>query len=779
MSTDLPAQLRLLVVEDSDDDYVILSREVRKAGYSPLAERVATAAELEAALARPWDLMITDWLLPGFGGLAALEMVTSRGLDLPCIVISGTPSEEAAVTALRAGALDFLSKDRPLRFVPAIERALREAAERRARRAAERELRLSEERYRLAFLVAPEALLTYDLDRHRIVDANPEALRLFGYTLEEMRELALGGLSPQTQPDGRTSEDAGRDVVGRSGQADAFVFDWTYRAKDGTLVPTETRHVKLPSAGTNLARVTILDLRDRMRIDEMRHRALELELQNRRIQEANRLKSEFLANMSHELRTPLNAIIGFAELLHDGQVDPASPQHEEFLGDILASGRHLLQLINDVLDLAKVEAGKLDFRPEPADLARLVSEVAAITRTIAANKRITVTTDIASLSGIVIDPNRFKQVVYNYLSNALKFTPEGGRVAVRIMPENDASFRVEVEDTGVGIAPADLGRLFIEFQQLEAGAAKRHQGTGLGLALTRRLVEAQGGSVGVRSTPGKGSIFHAILPRQARAEVQSISITGPQPRLGARSVLVVEDDSRDREAIVAALGAAGYAVETARTGTEALTRCRARTFDAFTLDLLLPDMSGLDLLAVLRAEGYARTAPVVVVSVVPDARQIAGFAVTDVLRKPLDRDALLRVLDRAGVRPDKPGGILVVDDDPGALKLMDATLAQLGYSAITRSTGQAALSAAEQLGPRAVVLDLMMPEMDGIEFLDRFRRLPAHARTPVLIWTMKDLSESEHVKLQESAQAIVSKNGNSPSTIVAQLRALLSEPGGR
>jgi signal transduction histidine kinase/DNA-binding LytR/AlgR family response regulator len=756
----LPAQLRLLVVEDSDDDYVILLREVRKAGYSPLAERVATAAELEAALARPWDLMITDWLLPGFGGLAALEMLTSRGLDLPCIVISGTPSEEAAVSALRAGALDFLSKDRPLRFVPAIERALRESAERRARRAAERELRLSEERYRLAFLVAPEALLTYDLDRHRIVDANPAALRLFGYTLEELREVALGGLSLPAQSDG--------------------VFDWTYRTKDGTLVPTETRHAKLPSAGANLARVTILDLRDRMRIDEMRHHALELELQNRRIQEANRLKSEFLANMSHELRTPLNAIIGFAELLHDGQVDPASPQHEEFLGDILASGRHLLQLINDVLDLAKVEAGKLDFRSEPAELERLVVEVVAITRTIAASKRITVTTDVApGLTGIVIDPNRFKQVVYNYLSNALKFTPEGGRIAIRVTPENEACFRLEVEDTGVGIAPADLGRLFIEFQQLEAGAAKRHQGTGLGLALTRRLVEAQGGSVGVRSTPGKGSIFHAVLPRHARADTTTVTVTGAQARLGARSVLVVEDDSRDRELIATALGAAGYAIESARTGAEALARCRARSFDAFTLDLLLPDMSGLDLLAVLRAEGYARTAPVVVVSVVPDARQIAGFAVTDVLRKPLDRDSLLRVLDRAGVRPDKPGGILVVDDDPGALKLMDATLAQLGYSAITRSTGAAALSAAVQLGPRAVVLDLMMPEMDGIEFLDRFRRLPAHARTPVLIWTIKDLSESEHVKLQQSAQAIVSKTESSPSTIVAQLRTLLAEPGGR
>jgi len=188
-------------------------------------------------------------------------------------------------------------------------------------------------------------------------------------------------------------------------------------------------------------------------------------------------------------------------------------------------------------------------------------------------------------------------------------------------------------------------------------------------------------------------------------------------------------------------------------------------------------MSGLDLLAILRAEGLARTAPVIVVSVVPDARQIAGFAVHDVLRKPLDRDALLAALDRAGVRPERAGGILVVDDDPGALKLMDTTLAQLGYSAITRSSGAAGLAAAEQLGPSAVVLDLVMPEMDGIAFLDRFRRMPGHLQTPVLIWTMKELSEAELAQLKESAQAVVSKNGNAPSSVVAQLRALLPEGG--
>ncbi|MBV8761503.1 MAG: response regulator [Deltaproteobacteria bacterium] len=774
----VPQQLRLLVVEDSDDDFEILLRELTRAGYKANAERVTTSGELAAALARPWDMMITDWLLPGFGGLQALEMLAARDVDLPCIVISGTPNEEAAVLALRAGALDFLSKDRPLRFVPAIERALRESEERGARRSAERELRLSEQRYRTAFEHAPEALLTYDLSRQRVLEANYAAVKLLGRSVDELRASTIGQLSPPRLSNGRDAVEEGRALITRVLAGEELIaHDWEFIAGDGEVIPVELRLARLPSDQAPLLRCTILDQRERLRTEGVRRHAAELELQNRRIQEANRLKSEFLANMSHELRTPLNAIIGFAELLHDGQVDPATPQHKEFLGDILASGRHLLQLINDVLDLAKVEAGKLDFRPEHVELDRLVNEVVSITRTTSAKKGIIVAVERdPSLTSIVIDPARFKQVLYNYLSNALKFTPDAGRVTVRLAAEGDKLFRLEVEDTGVGIAPDDLGRLFVEFQQLEGGASKRHQGTGLGLALTRRLVEAQGGAVGVRSTLGKGSVFHATLPRQARAGEAMLHTPVSTPRLGARTVLVVEDSASDRRTIVDTLAKAGYAVEVATSGADAIHLCRGRSFDAVTLDLLLPDMSGLDCLAALRAEGRARMTPVIVVSVAHDVGLVSAFAVHDVLKKPLDSSSLLTALERAGVRPDRRGGILVVDDDPGALRLMDATLAQLGYSTITRSSGASALEAAQRLHPSAVVLDLVMEGMDGVEFLDQFRQLPQHERTPVLIWTMKDLTEAETERLRAAAQAVVSKNGNSPSTVIEQLSKLL--PGG-
>ena len=779
MTTDVvPQQLRLLVVEDSDDDFEILLRELTRAGYAPRATRVTTGPELMTALAQPWDMMVSDWLIPGFGGLQALEMLAARDVDLPCIVISGTPNEEAAVLALRAGALDFLSKDRPLRFVPAIERALREAAERGARRSAERELRLSEQRYRTAFEHAPEPLLTYDLTNQRVIEANHAAVKLLGRSVDQMRASTLGELSPPRLSNGRDAVEVGKGLIARVlGGEDLIAHDWEFIAGDGEVIPVELRLARMPSDTTQLLRCTILDQRERLRTEGVRRHAAELELQNRRIQEANRLKSEFLANMSHELRTPLNAIIGFAELLHDGAVDPASPQHQEFLGDILTSGRHLLQLINDVLDLAKVEAGKLDFRPEHVEVGKLVNEVVSITRTTAAKKTIAVDVELdPALTGIVIDPNRFKQVLYNYLSNALKFTPDGGRVTVRLVADGARLFRLEVEDTGVGIAPDDLGRLFVEFQQLEGGSGKRHQGTGLGLALTRRLVEAQGGAVGVRSTPGKGSVFHATLPRQARVGEAMIHTPVSTPRLGARTVLVVEDSPGDRRTIVDTLAKAGYAIEIAGSGADAIRLCRERSFDAVTLDLLLPDMSGLDCLAALRAEGRARLTPVIVVSVAHDVGLVSAFAVHDVLKKPLDSASLLTALERAGVRPDRHGGVLVVDDDPGALRLMDATLAQLGYSTITRSSGASALEAAQRLRPSAVVLDLVMDGMDGVEFLDQFRQLPEHVRTPVLIWTMKDLTHAETERLRAAAQAVVSKNGNSPSTVIEQLSKLL--PGG-
>jgi len=291
----------------------------------------------------------------------------------------------------------------------------------------------------------------------------------------------------------------------------------------------------------------VQDITERKKLQLSRLRAIELEGENRRIAEANRVESEFLANMSHELRTPINSVIGFAELLHDEQVGEVTARQREFLGEILAGGRHLLRLVNEVLDLAKVEAGELELHPEPADLRQLVAAVIQALKASAIERGVVIDVFIdPALTAIVLDHGRFKQVLHTYLSNALKFTPSLGRVSIRLIPEGDTAFRLEVEDNGVGVSSEDTQRLFAAFQQLDSGAAKRHGGTGLGLALTKRLAEAQGGSVGMRAAPQQGSVFFAILSRSPREQdgcSAGPSLGAPSGALrAARPVVIVDDD---------------------------------------------------------------------------------------------------------------------------------------------------------------------------------------------------------------------------------------------
>ncbi len=504
---------------------------------------------------------------------------------------------------------------------------------------------------------------------------------------------------------------------------------------------------------------------------------------NRRLQEATRMKSEFLANMSHELRSPLNGIIGFSELIHDGKAGEVSPKQQSYVGHILNSSRHLLQLINDVLDLAKVESGKFELQPESVDLAELVHEVTNTLQTVAEQKRIQVEADVApDVGGVVIDRAKLKQVVYNYLSNALKFTPDDGRVRVGVRPEGPDRFRLEVADTGVGIKPEDLGRLFTEFQQLDASAAKKHQGTGLGLALTKRIVEAQGGTVGVESVYGSGSTFFAVLPRRgaepsAAAPVAEAAAPAlPAAPAGAPAVLVVEDDARDREWIVAELSRAGYAVELAATGREALARARERRFDLIALDLLLPDLLGVEVLRGIREGERNRDTPVLVITVVAERGIVDPYPIVDYLLKPVSAEELRASLARAGLLPRRTAPVLVVDDDPAARRLAEELLGGLGYASAGRADGESALRAAAEAPPLAVLLDLLMPGMDGFEFLERFRQTAGGRDVPVIIWTVKDLTAADRAFLRERAQGVVSKASGKPGDLVALLRRHVPPP---
>ena len=444
----------------------------------------------------------------------SFESGSEHQSGLPAFLLLGT-----VISALGGSArAQRIRAEEAAEAIRRVEAALREAHDELERRVQARtaelahtndSLRASEERFRLLVEgVKGHAIVMLD-EAGAIAAWNAGAERLFDRAADVVGS-AIGELIP------------GIDAPALLELAYSGSIERDAVRGDGTVFPIELEVTQLD--GRDLLVGIVRDISERKRLealteqrqrraDELRRKAEELAADNRRMQEAARLQSEFMANMSHELRTPLNAIIGFADLMHDGLTGPVSAEQRDFLNDIRTSSRHLLQLINDVLDLAKVESGTLQVMPEAVDLADVIGEVRDIVRGMASDRRLEVELQLASdLGSVTVDPAKLRQILYNYVSNALKFTPEGGHVAIRAALAGDA-FRIEVEDTGIGIASEDLRYLFLPFRQLDASATKRYQGTGLGLALAKRLAEAHGGKVGVQSARGIGSTFWVELPR--------------------------------------------------------------------------------------------------------------------------------------------------------------------------------------------------------------------------------------------------------------------------
>jgi PAS domain S-box-containing protein len=742
-----------------DAGFIATDRSGRVTQMNAVSERMTGWVQAEARGRQLWDVFGREGREPSALSTNPVDWVAQQGLSVNDVHHVVAIARNGIRTPIEVKAALTFGEDGQERGLAMV---LRDRT-----RALQAEIDAS----RLAAIVesSNDAIISKTLDG-RITSWNGAAQALFGYEAGE-----IIGKPVQTLIPGDRQDEEMRILVSLAQGARVPAFDTVRRAKDGRLIEVSLTISPIRDADGTIvgASKIVRDITQRIQAEQARLKVEQLEAENRQIQQASRFKSQFLANMSHELRTPLNAIIGFSDLMLAGKVGPDSPKHRNWLGHISGSGHHLLQLINDILDLSKVESGKFEFFPEPVDLPKLVKEVGDILHAGIERKGIAITAEIdPQLDAIVLDTARLKQVLYNYLSNAIKFTPNAGRITIRISADGDEHFRLGVEDTGIGIAADQLPRLFTEFEQIDAGRNKQHQGTGLGLALTRRLVEAQGGSVGVRSEPGKGSVFYARLNRVHGNDTTRVRAGArTEPDVQGHRLLVIEDDPHLQARLAKALLDAGYDVETASSAAQAVRLVLGARIDGLTLDLLLPDGSGLGLLADIRNEGNSPRARVMGMTVPVEGNDAASFAVTDILSKPLrSGDVALAMARLRGPDGASAARVMVVDDDPIALDLMRAALADVGVEAVCLQDGRRALAEMDQHQPQAIILDLMMPGFDGFAVLDALHQLPKWWDTPVFIWTSMILTDEEYASLASSARTIVSKGGGDLMSMLERLK---------
>jgi signal transduction histidine kinase/DNA-binding response OmpR family regulator/HAMP domain-containing protein len=509
---------------------------------------------------------------------------------------------------------------------------------------------------------------------------------------------------------------------------------------------------------------------------ELRQRNLELERAREQSEVANRTKSQFLANMSHELRTPLNAIIGYSEILQEDASDNGQESLIPDLKKIEAAGRHLLGLINDILDLSKVEAGKMDAFIEQVDISSLLNEVKTIIAPLAAKNGNRLELKLPqSLGTMSTDRTKLKQCLLNVLSNASKFTDNGKlTLVVEHLPANPPMVEFTISDTGIGMTTEQLGHLFQAFSQADASTTKKFGGTGLGLVITRHFCRLLGGDITVASRAGEGSTFTIRLPKETVAADRTPSpaeiatAPGAAEEDASLTVLVVDDDPAARDLLTANLKREGYRVVHARGGDEALEVARKIHPDAITLDVLMPKTDGWAVLGALKADAKLCDIPVVMVTVAPDRGIGLSLGAAEVMTKPIDRAELVSLLRRLLWRD---GPILIVEDDAAARDTIAHTVESMGLTVAEAPNGRSALHWLDQNPlPALILLDLLMPEMDGFEFLDIFNSRTELHQIPVVVITAKQLTAAERDLLRGQVRSVIEKSASIGRDVAAAVR---------
>jgi signal transduction histidine kinase/DNA-binding response OmpR family regulator len=483
----------------------------------------------------------------------------------------------------------------------------------------------------------------------------------------------------------------------------------------------------------------------------------ELERKGAELEVASRHKSEFLASMSHELRTPLNAVIGFSEVLLERMFGDLNARQEDYLRDIWESGRHLLALLNDILDLSKVEAGRMELDQSMFSVRDALETSVSLVRERAVEHGIVLDLQIGTeVSVVEADELRFKQVLLNLLSNAVKFTGDEGRVEVRAAVEGE-TLTVTVTDNGLGVGPEDRERIFESFQQGTRGPRKT-EGTGLGLTLSRRIVELHGGRIWLDSEVGVGSTFGFTIPVRADGAVGKRRTQTREPTApSSPTVVIVEDDRRSLELLELYLEGTGVEVVAACDGQEGLEIVRQLHPAAVVLDLYLPKLDGWDVLAMLKADPTTSAIPVIIVSMVDERGKGFALGAADYLVKPVGRDEVLTALNRAVALPELQPSVVAIDDDPKALELVTAALEPQGWTVLRAASGEDGVALTRSRHPSVVLVDLVMPGMDGFDVVARLRRDTETASIPIVILTAKTMTREDKDRLRGQISYVANK----------------------
>jgi PAS domain S-box-containing protein len=635
-----------------------------------------------------------------------------------------------------------------------------------------------------------DALMTTD-PRGIITDVNKQTEALTGCTRDEL----IGAPFKNYFTDPERAESGIRRVLREGKVTD---YELTARARNGALTVVSYNATTFHDRDRVLQGV-FAAARD---VTELRRFEKTLQQKNAELEDANRMKSEFLANMSHELRTPLNAIIGFSEVLKDGLIGDMTDQQRGFIGDIFSSGKHLLLLINDILDLSKVEAGKMLLDLELLQINSLLQNSLSIIREKAASRQIHLTMDTPfELGSMYADARKLKQIVYNLLSNAVKFTGERGQVTLRASvvsrpkvgalpgpwtgrssPLVDSEFaeflEISVKDSGIGISAQGLEKLFQPFSQIDSGLARKFEGTGLGLAMVKLLVQLHGGAVAVESAADEGSCFTIWLPlRDAEAAIKAPVGARIQALTGAPIALVVEHDLKSAELIRMQLEADGFDVLHADSAEAALTVAVEHRLSLITLEIMLPDMDGWEFLARVRRMPALARVPVVIISIVADRNKGFALGAAAVLEKPISRQELLESLIELGLFPVSEGGtlrVLVVDDDPAAVELIAVRLQGLASTVEPAYGGREAVAAVRRQRPDLIVLDLMMPEVSGFDVVEELRLHAETANIPIMVVTAMELTPQDRAKLNGYVTMVLGKTELEVQHFRAEVRRAMS-----